>query len=77
MKILIVVSAATLLVGFGSGFLAGRAFPAHHYQRFGETQYLLDSSTGRVCDPLKVVMANPLDQALTDKAPNVPSCVVH
>jgi len=35
--------------GFGSGLLVGRQFPAHHFERFGNTSYLLDSATGRVC----------------------------
>lgn len=36
-------------VGFGSGLLVGRQYPAHNFQRFGDTSYLLDSATGRVC----------------------------
>jgi hypothetical protein len=42
-----------LVVGFGSGFLTGRMFPAHHYDRLGQTSYLFDSSTGFVCDPFQ------------------------
>jgi hypothetical protein len=42
------------IIGFGSGLLVGRQFPAHHYERFGNSSYLLDPSTGRVCDPFKV-----------------------
>jgi hypothetical protein len=37
-------------VGFGSGLLVGRQFPQRHYERMGETHYLLDSATGKVCD---------------------------
>ncbi len=37
-------------IGFGSGLLVGRQFPAHHYERFGNSTYLLDSATGKVCD---------------------------
>ena len=35
--------------GFGSGLFVGRQFPAHHFERFGDTSYLLDSATGKVC----------------------------
>lgn len=35
---------------FGAGLLIGRAFPAHHYERFGNYTYLFDASTGRICD---------------------------
>jgi hypothetical protein len=38
-------------IGFGSGLLVGRQFPAHSFQKFG--QYLLDPTTGHVCDPSK------------------------
>lgn len=38
-------------IGFVSGLLVGRRFPAHSFQKFG--QYLLDPTTGHVCDPLK------------------------
>jgi hypothetical protein len=40
-------------VGFGSGLLVGREFPAHRYERFGETLYLFDPTTGKVCNPFK------------------------
>ena len=41
------------IVGFGFGLLVGRQFPAHGYQKYGETRYLLDSSAGKLCDPFK------------------------
>jgi hypothetical protein len=44
---------AAIGVGFGSGLLVGRQFPAHHYERFGETLYLFDPTTGKVCNPFK------------------------
>jgi hypothetical protein len=39
--------------GFGSGLLLGRQFPSHRFKRFGESRYLLDATTGKVCDPFK------------------------
>jgi len=36
------------VVGFGSGLLVGRQFPAHRYEKFGNTSYLLDPTTGKV-----------------------------
>jgi hypothetical protein len=51
----------TVGLGFGSGFLAGRKFPAHRYERFGESWCVLDSTTGKVCNPLKDPNANPTD----------------
>lgn len=42
--------------GFASGFWTGRKSQAHHYERFGEgkeTNYYIDTATGKVCDPLK------------------------
>jgi len=41
-----------LVIGFGSGLLVGRQFPAHHYEKFGNTSYLLDVAPGKVCDPM-------------------------
>jgi hypothetical protein len=40
-------------LGFGSGLLIGRHFPAHSFQRFGDSRYLLDPTTGKVCDRFK------------------------
>jgi hypothetical protein len=52
MKSLLMVGILSLLFGFSCGLFTGRLFPAHHFERFGESRYLLDSATGRVCDPL-------------------------
>jgi len=49
--VLLVLGAVGL--GFGSGLLVGRQFPAHRFERFGESWYVLDTTTGRVCNPLK------------------------
>lgn len=52
-------------VGFGSGLLIGRQYPAHRFERFGESRFLLDPTTGLVCDPFKDPKAstNPFDHA--------------
>jgi len=49
--VLLVFSA--IAIGFGSGMLVGRQFPAHRFERFGETRFLLDPTSGKVCDPFK------------------------
>jgi hypothetical protein len=49
----VVLISGACIVGFGSGLLVGRQFPAHHYERFGNSSYLLDPATGKVCDPFK------------------------
>jgi len=53
-------------VGFGSGLLVGRHFPVHRFQKFGETRYVIDSTTGKICDPFHDPHGNPIDQALAD-----------
>jgi hypothetical protein len=45
---------------FGAGLLVGRQFPAHHFERFGDS-YLLDSATGKVC--VLAAFDNPKDAA--------------
>ncbi len=64
--VLVVVVVGSLGLGFVGGLLTGRQFPAKHYERFGESWYLLDPATGRVCNPLKDPKAsqNLLDQGL-------------
>lgn len=69
---------------FGAGFLIGRQIPAHHFERFGNTTYLVDTSTGLLCDALppagkppagfEIVNPNPIDQALTGSN-HVPPCL--
>jgi hypothetical protein len=51
--------------GFGSGLLIGRQYPAHHFVRFGNSSYLLDPTTGKVCNPFKSPKetANIIDRA--------------
>jgi hypothetical protein len=55
---------ACVVVGFGSGLLVGRQFPARRFERFGESRFLLEPATGKMCDPFKDPKANPIDQAL-------------
>ena len=61
--IVVLLVFALVGLGFGSGFLIGRQFPAHRYERFAETRFLFDSATGQICDPLKEANRNPIDQA--------------
>jgi len=35
----------------GLGFLLGRTNPPHHYQQFGQSKYLIDTTTGVLCMP--------------------------
>jgi hypothetical protein len=51
--VFVLLIAGGVAVGFGSGLLVGRQFPAHRFERFGETRFLLDPTTGKVCDPFK------------------------
>ncbi len=53
-------------IGFGSGILVGRQFPAHHLERLGDSRYLVEPSTGKVCDPFK-------DPNAPAKNPNAPA----
>ena len=47
-----IIAGALAVCLFGGGFLLGRALPAHRFERFGNTSYLLDPASGKVCDPL-------------------------
>lgn len=69
----LIISAGTA-IGFGSGLLIGRQFPIQRFQKFGDTRYLLNPTTGLVCDPFKnpIVSANPIDQAFGASAPGYP-----
>ena len=46
---ILIIGAITAPILFCAGLLVGRQFPAHHYERFGTSVYLYDTSTGRVC----------------------------
>jgi hypothetical protein len=47
----VVLISGACIVGFGSGLLVGRQYPAHHFEQYGNSSYLLDTSTGKLCDP--------------------------
>jgi hypothetical protein len=49
-KIALIASAVAAFM-FIAGALVGRQFPAHRYERFGSTFYVLDVTTGIICDP--------------------------
>jgi hypothetical protein len=64
-SILIIGAFATPIL-FCSGLLVGRQFPAHHYERFGESAYLYDTATARICtitktDPFAAYGGHALD----------------
>ena len=74
----VVLISGACIVGFGSGLLVGRQFPAHHFERFGNSSYLLDTSTGKICDPLKVKVTDiskmSVDDYLASKPSDPPAC---
>jgi hypothetical protein len=44
--------ALAVAVAFGFGLFLGRAFPAHRYVSLGgDTPFVLDTATGKVCTP--------------------------
>jgi hypothetical protein len=71
-RLLPAVLVGCTVLGIGFGVLIGRAFPAHRYERIGESWYLLDTATGRICnvsiDPNKP--ANLIDQTLKNNKGN-------
>ena len=80
--LLVIGAIVTTGVGFGSGLLVGRQFPVRRFERFGESRYLVEPATGKVCDPFKdpkdtgnpfdhafdptATSKNPVDQSLAD-----------
>jgi len=52
--------AAVLLLG--AGFLIGRHFPSHHFERFGDSAYLYDTSSGKMCNPFMTQGENPFSK---------------
>ena len=67
---------AAVIVSFGAGLLLGRQFPAHHYEKFGVSRMLLDTTTGMVCDPLPKPLNPPsiLDGAPLPSDSGYPPC---
>ena len=74
----VVLISGACIVGFGSGLLVGRQFPAHQFERFGNSSYLLDTSTGKICDLLKVkvtdISKTSVDDYLASKPSDPPAC---
>jgi hypothetical protein len=73
----ITVAGVACLWFFAAGLFIGRALPAHRFERLGNSPYLLDTSTGALCnafpattvknpDGFDLANPNPIDQALTD-----------
>jgi hypothetical protein len=55
MKFNCVTVIVALLLGAATGFLIGRAFPAHQYAVAGANGFmLLDTTTGRICFANKI-----------------------
>jgi hypothetical protein len=53
MRILLAVAAFVL--GAGVGILVGRQYPAHHFERMGDSQFMVDTTTGTTCDLTKTL----------------------
>jgi hypothetical protein len=64
------IGVAGSIVLFVAGLLIGREFPMHHYERFGQSPYLYDTSTGKICTPFKKPDTNLLDESM--KTPSNP-----
>jgi hypothetical protein len=73
----IAVACVACLWFFAAGLFIGRALPAHRFERLGNSPYLLDTSTGALCnafpattvknpDGFDLADPNPIDQALAD-----------
>lgn len=59
--------AALALVSFFGGLVLGRHDSVHHYEKFGTSNLLLDTSTGVLCDPL----VKPADQTSSNAVDDV------
>jgi len=66
-----IVSLACVVL-FGTGLLIGRQFPAHHFERFGASNYLFDASSGHICQAFGT-LPDPSNPNLIDKALTNPS----
>jgi hypothetical protein len=60
-----------LILALGAGLLIGRQFPVRRFERFGESHYLVEPATGKVCDPFKDPneSTNPIDRVWDSSAP--------
>ena len=57
----VAVLTGSCAVGLGLGLIVGRNYPAHVFQKYGETRFLLESTTGKLCAPFRDPSANPAD----------------
>jgi len=48
------IAALLCVLVFAAGFFIGHEFPARHYDKYGSGPLLVDSSTGKICNPLKL-----------------------
>jgi hypothetical protein len=71
LKSVVLFVVAGCVVGFSSGLIVGRSHPAHNYQKYGETRFMLDAATGKLCDPFKdpTASTNLIDQGMSDGNP--------
>ena len=70
----LVLATGLSVVAFAGGFLTGRMFPTHHYEKFGSGPYVLDSSTGKICDPRPVPNRTVFDELVQPVDKPVPYC---
>jgi len=60
-------SVAAFVLGLALGVLVGRQYPQHRFQPMAETKYVLDSTTGLVCNPFQDPKTNLFDQGLSQQ----------
>jgi hypothetical protein len=46
------IVALPVAIAFLFGFFVGRRFPPHHYVRYERGGLLVDTATGKLCDPI-------------------------
>ena len=55
-----------LVLVFAAGFLLGRKFLARHYEKYGNGPFFVNTSTGKVCNPLKSFQQEARDSPIKD-----------
>jgi len=57
------------------GVMAGAAYSPHHYERFGQSVYLYDTQTGKICEPFKHgIQTDANGYPLSNQSPLYPPC---